>query len=67
MIAPISSWAAAVSGCVDSETYSGLELFVRAIPYNFYSLLTIVFIIAPSECTPLLPGNSGGAVRLGKR
>ena len=46
--APISSWAAAVSGCVDSETYSGLELFVRAIPYNFYSLLTIVFIIALS-------------------
>lgn len=48
MIAPISSWAAAVSGCVDSETYSGLELFVRAIPYNFYSLLTIVVIIALS-------------------
>ena len=48
MIAPISSWAAAVSGCVDSETYSGLELFVRAIPYNFYSLLTIVFIVALS-------------------
>ena len=48
MIAPISSWAAAVSGCVNSETYSGLELFVRAIPYNFYSLLTIVFIVALS-------------------
>ena len=48
MIAPISSWAAAVSGCVDSETYSGLELFVRAVPYNFYSLLTIVFIVALS-------------------
>lgn len=48
MIAPISSWAAAVSGCVDSETYSGLELFVRAIPYNFYSLLTIVFIVVLS-------------------
>lgn len=46
MIAPISSWAAAVSGCVESETFSGLELFVRAIPYNFYSLLTIVFILA---------------------
>ncbi len=45
MIAPISSWAAAVSGCVESEEYSGLELFVKAIPYNFYSLLTIVFII----------------------
>ena len=45
MIAPISSWAAAVSGCVTSETYSGIELFVRAIPYNFYSLLTLGFII----------------------
>ena len=46
MIAPISSWAAAVSGCVESENYSGIELFVRAIPYNFYSILTFVFIIA---------------------
>ncbi len=45
MIAPISSWAAAVSGCVTSEQYSGIELFVRAIPYNFYSILTFVFII----------------------
>lgn len=45
MIAPISSWAAAVSGCVDSETMSGFELFVRAIPFNFYSLLTFGFII----------------------
>lgn len=45
MIAPISSWAAAVSGCVESETYSGIELFVRAIPYNFYSILTLVFVI----------------------
>ncbi len=48
MIAPISSWAAAVSGCVDSEKYSGIELFVRAIPYNFYSILTLVFIITLS-------------------
>ena len=45
MIAPVSSWAAAVSGCVESETYSGISLFVRAIPYNFYSILTFVFII----------------------
>ena len=45
MIAPISSWAAAVSGCVESEKYSGIELFVRAIPYNFYSILTFIFII----------------------
>ena len=45
MIAPISSWAAAVSGCVESESYTGLELFVKAIPYNFYSLLTLVFVV----------------------
>lgn len=45
MIAPISSWAAAVSQYVTSKEYSGLELFIRAIPYNFYSLLTILFLI----------------------
>lgn len=45
MIAPVSSWAAAVSGAVDTDTYSGFDLFVRAIPYNFYSILTLVFII----------------------
>jgi Na+/H+ antiporter NhaC len=46
MIAPVSSWAAAVSGCVESETYSGIDLFIRAIPYNFYSIFTFIFIIA---------------------
>ena len=46
MIAPISSWAAAVSSYVESDTYSGIELFIRAIPYNFYSLLTLVFVVA---------------------
>ena len=46
MIAPISSWAAAVSSvAADLGTVSGIELFVRAIPYNFYSLLTLVFVI----------------------
>ena len=45
MIAPISSWAAAVSGIVDEGVMSGTELFVRAIPWNFYSLLTIVFLL----------------------
>ncbi|MGN0113720.1 MAG: Na+/H+ antiporter NhaC family protein [Acutalibacteraceae bacterium] len=44
MIAPISSWAAAVSGVVEGK--DGLQLFIAAIPYNFYSLLTIVMIIA---------------------
>ena len=48
MIAPISSWAAAVSSTAEdlNTGMSGIELFVRAIPYNLYSLLTFVFIIA---------------------
>lgn len=46
MIAPISSWAAAVSGVVEGK--DGLSLFIQAIPYNFYSLLTIVMIISIS-------------------
>ncbi len=48
MIAPISSWAAAVSGVASDldAGFSGIELFIRAIPYNFYSMLTFVFIIA---------------------
>ena len=49
MIAPISSWAAAVSGNVEgtpiAEVMSPLELFIRAIPFNFYSLFTLVFIV----------------------
>ncbi len=44
MIAPISSWAAAVSSY--AEDGQGLKLFITAIPFNFYSLLTFVFIIA---------------------
>ena len=44
MIAPISSWAAAVTSVVGEE--NGLTYFIRAIPYNFYSLLTIVMVIA---------------------
>ena len=43
IIAPISSWAAAVSGFVDGE--NGLSLFVRAIPYNYYALFTIVMMV----------------------
>ena len=46
MIAPISSWAAAVSSYAEGTGLSGIELFIRAIPYNFYSLLTLVFIVA---------------------
>ena len=44
MIAPISSWAAAVSTYVPEG--EGFSLFVSAIPFNFYSLLTLVFIVA---------------------
>ena len=46
IIAPISSWAAAVTGFVDGA--NGLTLFVRAIPYNFYALLTIVMMFTLS-------------------
>ena len=46
MIAPISSWAAAVTSVVGEE--NGLSYFIRAIPYNFYSILTIVMIITIS-------------------
>ncbi len=44
MIAPISSWAAAVSSYAPEG--QGLSLFIQAIPFNFYSLMTFVFIIA---------------------
>lgn len=44
MIAPISSWAAAVASY--AEEGQGLKLFIQAIPYNYYSLLTFVFILA---------------------
>lgn len=44
MIAPISSWAAAVASY--AEDGQGLKLFIQAIPYNYYSLLTFVFMIA---------------------
>lgn len=44
IIAPISSWAAAVSGFVPGET-NGIALFIQCIPYNFYALLTLLFIV----------------------
>lgn len=43
IIAPISSWAAAVSGFVEGE--NGMKLFVQTIPYNFYALLSICMMI----------------------
>ncbi len=44
MIAPISSWAAAVSAYAPEGT-SGLKMFVSAIPFNFYSILTLIFVV----------------------
>ena len=44
IIAPISSWAAAVSGFVPGDT-NGIALFIQCIPYNFYALFTIIFIV----------------------
>ena len=43
IIAPISSWAAAVAGTVDGV--NGISLFVRTIPYNLYALLTLLMVI----------------------
>ena len=48
MIAPVSSWAAAVAGYVQSDSVNGIELFIRQIPYNYYCLLTLVMIIVIS-------------------
>ena len=46
IIAPISSWAAVVAGFANGAgAESGMSLFVRAIPFNFYALLTIVMMI----------------------
>ena len=45
IIAPISSWAAAVAGFV-TEGENGIELFCKAIPFNFYAILTIVMMFA---------------------
>jgi len=44
IIAPVSSWAAAVAGYVEGE--DAFAMFIRAIPYNFYALLTIVMMVA---------------------
>ena len=43
IIAPISSWAAAVSGFVEGE--NGINLFIKSIPYNYYALFTIAMMI----------------------
>ena len=56
MIAPISSWAAAVAAY--AEDGKGLDLFIAAIPFNFYSLLTLVFV-----CAIIFLGYDYGAMR----
>ena len=43
IIAPISSWAAAVTGFVKGE--DGFSIFIRAIPYNYYAILTIIMLV----------------------
>ena len=43
IIAPISSWAAAVSGTVDGV--NGIQLFIRTIPYNLYAILTLIMVV----------------------
>ena len=43
IIAPISSWAAAVTGFVEGE--DGFSIFLRAIPFNYYALLTILTMV----------------------
>ncbi len=48
MIAPISSWAAAVSEYAEGTGVGGIELFCRAIPFNYYSLMTLLFVLLTS-------------------
>mgnify|MGYP002569286672 CR=1 FL=1 len=48
MIAPVSSWAAAVSGYVNSDSVSGIQMFIRQIPWNYYCLLTLLMIVVIS-------------------
>lgn len=48
MIAPVSSWAAAISGYVTTADINGIELFVKQIPWNYYCLLTLLMIVVIS-------------------
>ena len=48
MIAPVSSWAAAVSGYVNSDSVNGFEMFIKQIPWNYYCLLTLIMIVVIS-------------------
>lgn len=54
IIAPISSWAAAVTGFVKGE--DGFSIFIKAIPYNYYALFTIIAMVTvPSSFLPEQP------------
>lgn len=44
VIAPISSWAASIISCIDSVELNGMSIFIKTIPYNFYAILTILFV-----------------------
>ena len=46
IIAPISSWAAAVTSCTEGTNIDGFRMFLQAIPYNLYAILTIVMVFA---------------------
>jgi tetracycline resistance efflux pump len=48
MIAPVSSWAAAISGYVATDEVAGIVLFIQQIPWNYYCLLTLLTIIVIS-------------------
>ena len=56
IIAPISSWAAAVSGFVKGE--NGISIFVQSIPFNFYALLTLAMMVI------IIPAVLGGAIAI---
>ena len=60
IIAPVSSWAAAVSAFVKDTGFSGFSIFIKAIPFNFYALLTIVMMI----CLSLMHFDYGPMTRI---
>ncbi len=45
IIAPISSWAAAVTGYIENPDINGFSVFLQSIPFNFYAILTIVTMV----------------------
>lgn len=49
VIVPISSWAASIISCIDSVELNGMMIFMRTIPYNFYAILTIMFVFIVSS------------------